>query len=183
MLIKTKMITMTLCVVGLSACSSWYQNSQIHSYPTKNRSSAIQLYPDGYDNGGAYAPDSVSTTLSKPHTASSADGYQANVNTVEPASFKMRDKSWVSSQNPQGYTIELSNGEKASDVAGTLQKAPKNERMAEVKYQRDGKQYYKCVYGSYPTYEAAQQALSTLPEDVKQGATVKTWGHIQSVSE
>ena len=82
-------------------------------------------------------------------------------------------------QNAQGYTIELADGDKAAQVAGALYKAPKNQRTAEVKYQQGGKTYYKGLYGSYPSYDAAQQALSTLPADVKQKAGIKSWGSVQ----
>ncbi|WP_419418862.1 SPOR domain-containing protein [Legionella sp. D16C41] len=97
-----------------------------------------------------------------------------------PTRAKDRDKSWVSSQNPQGYTIELADDEKPAQVAKKLYLAPKNDRMAEIKYQRDGKAYYKGVYGSYPSKEAAENALNNLPADLKQNAGVKDWGSIQS---
>ncbi len=173
-----KSITIALCALSLTACNNFYHNTtQNVPKSTKNRDSAIQLYPDGYDNGGAYAPDPNSISSQKPMLP---DG---TLDTNTPVSFKQHDRGWVSKQNPQGYTIEISNSDKPADVAGSLQKAPKNEPSAQVKYQHDGKQYYKGVYGSYPTYEAAQRALNALPEDVKQKATVKTWGNIQSVSE
>jgi septal ring-binding cell division protein DamX len=173
-----KNITIALCALSLTACSNFY-HSTTQNVPKsqKNRDAAIQLYPDGYDNGGAYAPDPNSISSQKPLIPEGA------LDTNAPVSFKQHDRGWVGKQNPQGYTIEISNSDKPADVASSLQKAPKNEPSAQVKYHHDGKQYYKGVYGSYPTYEAAQQALNALPEDVKQKATVKTWGNIQSVSE
>lgn len=179
---NVKSITIALCAISLSACQNFYHANTTHTpKASKNRDSAIQLYPDGYDNGGAYAPDPNSISSQKPMLP---DGtLDTSATAPAPLPFKQRDKGWVGKQNPQGYTIEISNSEKAADVAGTLQKAPRNEPSAEVKYQRDGKQYYKGVYGSYPTYEAAQQALNALPEDVKRNASVKTWGNIQSVSQ
>ena len=175
MLIKTKIIGITLGVAGLSACSSsFYQHSDLNPYQSSTPGAAVQLYPDGYDNGGAYAPkEAGKQQIVVPET------YHVGT-TQAPASFKDRDSTWISSQNPQGYTIEVAPGEKAAEVAGTLQKVPKNERMAEVKYQQDGKTYYKGIYGTYPSYEAAQQALSALPEEVKQSAGIKTWGSVQS---
>ena len=176
---NSAIISITLCVFSLSACTSLYNKPSYNtqSANSKNRDAAIQLYPDGYDNGGAYAPDQINAKTVGVQNSLHVD------DTAAPPSFKDRDNSWVSKQNPQGYTIEIAHGEKANDVASTIQKAPKNERAAEVKYKQDGKQFYKGVYGSYPTYEAAQQALNALPDDVKQGASVKTWGNIQSVGE
>lgn len=96
-----------------------------------------------------------------------------------PVSFKDRDKQWVNSQNPQKYTIELADDEKAAAVAKKLYQAPKSDRSAQVQYQKNGKSYYKGVYGSYDSPEAAQKALDGLPTDIKQGAGVKNWGSVQ----
>lgn len=97
-----------------------------------------------------------------------------------PISHKDQDKTWVEGQNPQGYTIEIADKEKASEVAGQLQNVPKNERRAEVRYERDGKTYYRGLYGSYPNLEDAKKAMGTLPANVQEGANVKTWGSVQS---
>lgn len=97
-----------------------------------------------------------------------------------PTRAKDRDRNWVSNQNPQGYTIEIANDQKAAKVASKLYRAPKNDRMAEIKYQQNGSTYYKGLYGSYNSYEDAQKALNALPEDLKQGAGIKNWGSVQS---
>ncbi|MDP1602596.1 MAG: SPOR domain-containing protein [Legionella sp.] len=97
-----------------------------------------------------------------------------------PTAAKDRDRRWVSSQNPQGYTIEIADDEKASQVAKKLYQIPKKEPMAEIKYQRDGKAYYKGLYGTYVNPEEAQKALNSLPDDVKQGAGIRNWGNLQN---
>lgn len=171
-----QIIGVTLCSLSLTACQHFYEQSTSHApkyqVPKDHHAAAIQLYPDGYDNGGAYAPDPKSVADQKPlipeQTTSAA---------------KPHDTSWVGKQNPQGYTIEIVNGDNAHDVSTALQKTPKNEPTAQVKYHQDGKAYYKGIYGSYPTYEAAQKALNSLPDDLKQKARVKTWGNVQSVNQ
>lgn len=104
--------------------------------------------------------------------------------TSSPLSHKNQDRSWIEGQNPRNYTIQLDENEKASAVANTLQRTPKNERMAEVGYQRGNKTHYKGLYGSYPSYEAAQSAMELLPADVKAGARVESWEKVhQSINE
>jgi hypothetical protein len=168
---KIKLITVGLCVINLSSCTmnednytTSYQtytydetqlnpqgNYQMNNYGYQNQSSQSVFVPDSYHVGEYHSP----------------------------VSFKDRDRNWVKSQNPQGYTIEVADDEKASHVAQKLYKAPKSDRMAQVKYQRNGKAYYKGLYGTYDNAEAAQKALDALPPEMKQGAGVKNWGNVQ----
>lgn len=94
-----------------------------------------------------------------------------------PVSHKNRDKNWVNSQNPMGYTIEIADGTQAANVASKLQKTPKNQRKAQIKY---GSGKYKGLYGTYNSYESARRSLEKLPADVREGARVKNWGSIQN---
>ncbi len=169
---KTRVLSICLCISGLSSCTTIYGPKTYTNYQY-SAESTTQLYSDGYSDGGYYSDSYQEKTVVVP------ESYHVGVN-HSPTPHTDRDKDWVNSQNSQSYTIELADDEKASAVANTLYKAPKSERMAEVKYQRDGKAYYKGVYGTYPSYEAAQEALKALPEDVKQKAGVKTWGSVQS---
>lgn len=169
---KQQLLSICICVACLPACTTSYTPKVFGDYQYSS-DTTTQLYSDGYAGGG-YFVDSYSE---KPVTV--PESYHVGVD-HSPIPHTDRDKTWVTSQNAQTYTIELADGEKASDVANALHKAPKSERMAEVKYQRDGKTYYKGVYGSYPNYESAQEALKTLPEDIKQKAGVKAWGSVQN---
>ncbi len=177
MLTKTRIICVSLCVFNLSACMTGEQHDYNNSYSYGYQVSP--LYPEGYDNTVVYSETSFET---KP-AVMVPDSYHIGA-TQSPIASKDLDKTWVSSQNPKNYTIQIADDEKAARVAGTLQKAPKNEHMAEVKYQRNGKAYYKGLYGSYPTSEDANKALNALPADVKQGAGIQTWESVQqSVAE
>lgn len=168
---KTKILSVAICVSGLTACSS-FNSPSYPSYQTSNLQ-GTQIYPEGYE-GSAYYSDS--SQGKKPMAV--PESYHVGAY-HSPTPHTDRDREWVNSQNPQSYTIELADGDKAATVAKTLYEAPKNERMAEIKYLRDGKTYYKGLYGSYPSKEAAEQALSALPADVKQSASVKEWNAVQ----
>lgn len=175
MLHKTKLLSICLCMSGLTACatddSSTYRDYQTYTY----YNSTQLYYPQGYENTNYYS-DAAPTerkVVEVPETYH-VGAYHS------PTPHTDVDRTWVNSQNAKGYTIELSDGDKPADVAGTLQKAPKTERTAEIKYQQGGKTYYKGLYGTYPSYEDAQKAMSALPEDVKQKAGIKSWGTVQS---
>ncbi|KTD75279.1 SPOR domain-containing protein [Legionella waltersii] len=166
-----KVILMGICAIQLSSCVVYEEDYaggyQLYTYDNS------QLYPQDY-----YTVRSYTYTDQSSQGVVVPDSYHVG-EYHSPVSFKDRDKGWVSSQNPQGYTIELADDQKASKVANKLYKAPKNDRMAQVRYQKNGKQYYKGVYGTYNSPEAAQKALEQLPDEVKQGAGVKSWGSVQ----
>ncbi|HRD71104.1 MAG TPA: SPOR domain-containing protein [Legionella sp.] len=168
---KNKFIMVGLCVINLSSCMVSDENYTSYQTYTYDQN---QLYPQNdyrmANFGYRYQPNEGSVTV--------PDSYHVGAY-HSPVSFKDRDRNWVSSQNPQGYTIEVADDERAAQVAQKLYKAPKNDRMAQVKYQRNGKPYYKGLYGTFPNAEAAQKALSELPPDIQQGAGVKTWGSVQ----
>ncbi len=178
MLKKARILSICLCVTGMTACTTDLP-PDTDNYTQTYTFTNVPYYPAGYTNdSNAYSE----LPQDKP-PVDVPDSYHVGT-AHSPTSHSDMDKTWVSRQNGQSYTIELGDGDKPSQVANTLFKAPKDERTAEIKYQREGKTYYKGVYGTYPNYEAAQQALSKLPADVKQNAGIKTWSSVQSgVSE
>jgi septal ring-binding cell division protein DamX len=168
---KTQLIAVSLCVFGIAACS---KSNEYWGAGQSNQKAAIQLYPDGYDNGGAYAPANAEVKqVVVPET------YHVREATPQQA-FKSRDINWVNNQNPQGYTIELASGSQAASVNATLQKAPRTERMAAVKVKQNGQDSYQGIYGTFSSQEAAQAALNKLPEELKQNASIKSWHSVQS---
>lgn len=173
-----KLLTVGICVAGLSSCMV-YEDSYTPAYQSYTYDNT-QLYPQADYRWVSYGYQGQQPVNGG--TVTVPDSYHVG-EYHSPVSFKDRDKNWVSSQNPQGYTIEVADEEKASSVAQKLYKAPKNDRMAQVKYQRNGKVYYKGVYGTYDSPEAAQKALDSLPPEIKQGAGVKNWGSVQGTMD
>jgi hypothetical protein len=161
-----------------------------------NYLSSCTMYDESeYINYAPYPSEDYAryTQYSYPRS-SNIEIYQSRKQVVVPESYhvgqfhspmpvKDMDKSWVSNQNPNGYTIELADDAEASVVAQKLYKAPKNQRMGQVPYQRNGKRYYKGLYGSYESPEAAKKALDGLPQDLKDKAGVKSWGSVQGGME
>jgi septal ring-binding cell division protein DamX len=96
-----------------------------------------------------------------------------------PVSHQSSDNTWVETQSSSGYTIQLAEDSSAPAVAQTLQKAPKNARMAQVQYNNNGKSNYVGVYGTYATKEEADAALAKLPATLQSSAKVESWGSVQ----
>lgn len=169
-----KFLIIGLCTINLSSCMTYDETNHY----------AYEAY--AYDESHFYSQDYTQfNTFSYPNqeprvrpVVSVPDSYHVG-EYHSPVASKDIDRTWVSGQNPQGYTIEVANGDKASQVAQKLYKAPKSDRMAQVKYHQNGKVYYKGLYGSYQSAEEAQKALDALPPEIKQGAGVKNWGAVQ----
>lgn len=164
-----RLILSALVLGGLTACASDMNNHTVVGY--------YQPFP--YVDSFAYSGEtnvSYMNDLEEKPPLTVPDSY--HVGTMgSPTPHTDLDKEWVDQQHATGYTIELADGDKASLVANTLLRAPKQERRAEISYQRAGKTYYKGVYGTYPTKEAAEQALKTLPAGVT--GQIKPWGSVQ----
>lgn len=173
---KLKFIISVLGAISLTGCMNYED-----SYPTAYETYAYdntQFYPTVDYRMANYGSDSQPYRGQGSGNVVVPDSYHVG-ESHSPVSFKDRDKNWVRSQNPQAYTIEVADNPKASQVAQKLYKAPKNDRRAQVKYYRNGQAYYKGVYGSYDSPEAAQKALDSLPQEIKQGAGVTNWRNVQ----
>lgn len=173
---KINLSLVVLCALTLSSCNT---DSEYINYPTYSYSNINQPYNiNSYNMVSTDYKYNSDYQYREKQEVRVPDSYYVG-EYHSPVSFKDRDQTWVNSQNPQGYTIELTEGEKASQVAQVLYKAPKNDRMAQVKYDRDGKTHYKGVYGTYKSAEEAQKALNSLPAEIKGGASVINWSSVQ----
>lgn len=167
---KIKLALMGLCVISVSSCSM--VDGEYTNYPT------YTYYPAQPYTSSNYTMTNYDSRYTPRQDVVVPESYHVG-ELRSPVSFKDRDETWVNNQNPQSYTIELTEGNKASTVAQVLYKAPKNDRMAQVKYERDGKTYYKGVYGTYNSSAEAQKALNDLPPELKNSASVVNWSSVQ----
>ena len=167
-----KFMTLVFCITTLSSCL-YYEENRSSGYETYSYvENQINTHDESQTNNYGHQ-NQLNQEVSVP------DSYHVGA-FHSPVSFKDVDRSWINNRNPQEYTIEVADAEKASQVAQILLKAPKNDRMAQVKYQRNGKVYYKGLYGSYENSQAAQKALDALPPEIKEGSGVKNWGSVQN---
>lgn len=157
------------CLSGLTGCASMY-------HPTYY-TATTPYQPYVYQNTQFYPRQEKNIDYSRNETQSyHVSSYHS------PTSHKDIDSNWVNRQNPHGYTIEIGTSEKAAEVAAKLHKVPKNNRVAEIKTYQNGKYYYKGVYGNYSNYNEAQKAFNNLPSDLKQAASIKSWGKVRGNS-
>mgnify|MGYP000732867333 CR=1 FL=1 len=169
--------------VGISCLSGCQTTGQRPGHGYEDNSyfvesdETIRPYNIVYGRGSSFMyENAVETGMDNvvDHEVVVPDSYHVG-NDHAPVSHHDRDKTWVNSQSPESYTIEVGDSEKPSDVAKQLFIAPKKEHTAEVEYFQNGTVHYKGLYGSYPNYEAAKKALDALPNDLKQKSSIKSW--------
>jgi septal ring-binding cell division protein DamX len=97
-------------------------------------------------------------------------------------SAKNVDVSWVEQQNPSNTTILLTSDNKPLPVSMALMQAPKDERSAALKYEKNGQIYYSGVYGNYNDQASAEQALQKLPENLRKNARIVNWTAVQHLN-
>lgn len=176
MLKTIKISIISLSTIALSACmvDGTSSLSTIHPYEYNKSQDQQTIYPDSYDTYSSYS-GAYNEPAAQPKEVVIPNSY--HIGTMGgPASSKSIDKTWAQSQNPNSYTIEVASDQKPARVASVLYKAPKSERTAEIKT-NNGE--YKGLFGTYPSYEAAQEKLNTLPDDIKQNASIKKWNNVQ----
>lgn len=181
-----KTLTLCVCSLGLFGCftdgtSSWDGDSSWDG--TANDGYFImQSGPSNhYENSEGYN-SSYDSYLSIPDTETAPGvvvprSYHLDGFTNTPPTAKEEDKNWVNEQNRNGYTIQVSKDTKPAPVASKLQQMPKNERSVEVRTQSGS---YIGLHGSYPSREAAEQQLNSLPPSVKENAKIKNWQTIKT---
>lgn len=96
-----------------------------------------------------------------------------NNNSVKPTRMAMKVKlslsaeEWIAAQNPKYYTLQLASSTNQQLIAKYYQE---NELAGQAGYyrsKREGEEWYALVYGTYPSVQAAKDAIETLPQDLK----------------
>ena len=80
-----------------------------------------------------------------------------------PGNSNIRREDWVMQQPAETYTLQLSSLLNEKDLIRFIQKNQLVENAAYIEVIIKGKTRYNALYGSYPTYAQAKDAISTLP--------------------
>ena len=123
-----RLFFLAVSFLGLSACnnvetSSRYADGSYMGYYDPSERPDLPYVP----SAAVYSYESTIDYQSPPveeHVVTIPDSYHVG-SMRAPVSHHDRDKTWVNTQNPNSYTIELINSPKASDVAKRLMQAPK----------------------------------------------------------
>lgn len=75
--------------------------------------------------------------------------------------------TWLMSQDPEGYTIQLAGTPEESKAHAFIDKYPLSGDIVAVHTVRGGRTWYMVLYNSYPTLAAARADINELPPAVR----------------
>jgi DamX protein len=96
-------------------------------------------------------------------TDDAANPPQINAMSNEP----VNGKDWLLSQNRGDYTIQLAASANEEAIQRFIRTQPVIDGLRYVHILRRGKNGYVTLFGSYPTFSLAKQAISDLPESMR----------------
>ena len=153
----------------------------------KDKETAIHWYRRAAENGHAQAQRLFSMTdkpanqvqASAPEPAAAST---PSATTAILAAAPSGGQSWLLSQNPGDYTLQLLATRDEDLMRTYLDEHQFTEPVAYFAFQRDGRQWYAAVYGAYPGKPQAQSAAATLPPDAgKNPPWIRQFGSIQKL--
>lgn len=90
--------------------------------------------------------------------------------------------AWLWSQDPRHFTLQLFGTYQRDSVKGFIEQHKLRGKVAAFKSQRNGRDWYVLVYGSYADRNAAKQAISRLPASLRKSAPwVRSFASIHEV--
>ncbi len=105
------------------------------------------------------------------------DGYtNLSSNSIRPASNQhtlnriesvLTPKTWVLSQNPNHYTLQLASSTNVELIQKYYQENNLERMAGYYKDVRAGEDWYALVYGSYSSVKEANDAIATLPQGLR----------------
>jgi len=94
----------------------------------------------------------------------------------------IRREDWVMQQSSGTYTLQLSSLLKEKDIIHFIQKNHLVDNAAYIEVVIKGKTRYNALYGSYPTYEQAKKAITSLPGSLgKNKPWIRNFGILQDL--
>lgn len=97
-----------------------------------------------------------------------ADDTAAVSKTTTPLTAKPVARSWISSQNPKHFTLQVMGSHERLALTGVMHDHKLSPDVAAVLHTRlNNKDWYILVYGSYSTPDKARAAVRTLPKSLQ----------------
>lgn len=142
------------------------------SYPSKSAAqAAANTLPKGTARPWIRSFASILPSLSEAATVPAPAVIPAP--TIDSAKVDISNREgWLWSQDPSAYTLQLAAGTDKNAIEAFIKRHNLQGKAVYFHRLRDGKDWYILVYGSYPGYSKAKEAIRQLPQAVQKA---KPW--------
>ncbi len=121
-------------------------------------------------------------TIQHPETSKLADSQSNETMSRALGEHSIKREDWVKQQPSKSYTLQLSSLLKERDIIRFIQKNKLVENAAYIEVVIKGKTRYNALYGHYPSYEQAKNAIASLPASVRKNKPwVRKFGILQEL--
>ena len=94
----------------------------------------------------------------------------------------IKREDWLMQQNANNYTLQLVSVLDETDMLRFIRQYQLEAKIAYVNVIIKGQNRYNAVYGSFSSYEEAQQAVNTLPAEIRKNKPwARTFGALQKL--
>lgn len=161
--------------VNIATAKKWYELAA-NGGLAEAKSKLVEL--EQKNKKSIQHPDVSELVSSKPVQATTP----AQTMTRAPGDNNIRREDWVMQQSGGSYTLQLSSLLKEKDIIHFIQKNQLVKNAAYIEVVIKGKTRYNALYGSYPTYEQAKNAITTLPGSLgKNKPWIRNFGILQDL--
>jgi DamX protein len=89
--------------------------------------------------------------------------------------------AWLWSQDPRHFTLQLFGTYQRDSVARFIKRYKLSGKAAMFTSQRNGRNWYVLVYGSYPDRNQAKQGIKGLPASLETSPWIRSFASIHEV--
>ena len=144
-------------------------------YPSKTAAQiAATKLPKGINKPWIRSFASIQTSLTKETKpqATKAPIIKSSLPTFQALKMQVDQESWLWSQDPSHYTLQLAAGTRKKAIEDFIQRHNLTDKAVYFHRIRDGKDWYILVYGTYSSLSSAKQGITQLPTAIQK---IKPW--------
>jgi septal ring-binding cell division protein DamX len=162
--------TVTPAAPGTTTAQPQAQTPATAPIPPPTAATAATPTPAAPAAGAATPPRETTPAVPNQPAAISKPPSPASSTAEEQASRGIKGRDWVAAQDPQHFTIQLLGSSNEDAVIRFIHMQGIDKQAAYYSEIRNGKPWFSVIYGSFPSLDAARQAVQQLPAALRKTA-------------
>ena len=151
---------------NLVTAREWYERAAAQGLAeAKEKLAGLETMPDTPE-------DAVTTAKVDEEPLQDTQKLASQYPSSEIATNGIKREDWVLRQPPNFYTLQIGSATDEGKLVKFIESNGIEENTAYIEVVIDGVTRYNALFGSYPSYAEANEAIATLPESIRK---IKPW--------